>query len=326
MPPAAKRDAILGIVRRVVSLVALAACGHAGAPAARSGLPDDVARDVEQGKSANAALVAYGRFDDDPRYGARWCPREPPAGEARVEPLRNYGSWVSSNTGAVWASARPGTWLDATTRAGWWIYRQASDEWCWVPGVAKHRGHVAWRTGMGYVGWAPLPPSGRVEEVPDAAWTYTLLGMLYEPWLTTLSGDARGDATFATRPRTGEPAMLDRSPTEEEVRAARAPLVAQARAAGLTEGADLPPAQSLWAVVTKASPSKPASKPSDATAQMPPGMPQMPFPLPGVPGLGMDGLEGIDPAMIQKLLGDGGLPPGFPGMPGLPGLPNQPKH
>jgi hypothetical protein len=190
-----------------------------------------------------------------------------------------------------------------------------------VPGVARTASRIAWRTGMGYVGWAPLPPTGRVEEVADAAWTYTLLGLLYEPWLTTLTGEARGDATFATTPRSGEPAMSDRPPTDAEVRVAREPLVAQARAAALTEGNELPPAQALWALVTKASPSKP--KPADtAVSQMPPGMPQMPFPMPGVPGLGMDGLQGIDPAMLQKLLGDGGLPPGM-GLPGLPGLPKR---
>ena len=310
-------------MRRAIVVTAVAlGCGHARAPSAATELPDEVARDVEEGARASAALEAWARFEPDPRWGQRWCPRETPSGEARPEPYRNYGHWSGAG-GTRWASARPGTWLDATTRAGWWTYRQASDEWCWVPGLAKHEGRVAWRTGMGYVGWAPLPPSGRVEDVPDAAWTYTLLGLLHEPWLTTLTGDARGDATFATRPRSGEPASRG-APTEEEVRAAREPLAAQSRAAGMSEGNDLPPAQALWALVTKAKP----GKPDEQTARAPKGAPQMPFPMPmpgGVPGLGSDGLQGFDPQMLQQLLGDGGLPPGLlpmlPGMPGMPGMP-----
>lgn len=303
-----------------VGLAAVAcACGRGSATLAKAALPEDVAREIAEGAKANEPLESFGRFEKDPRYGTRWCPREPPAGEARAEPYRNYGHFVPQGEGARWVSARPGTWLDTTARAGWWMYGQARDEWCWVPGLERAAARIAWRTGMGYVGWAPLGPEGRVEEVPGAAWTYTLLGLLYEPWLTTLVGDARGDAMFATAPRSGEPAMSDRAPALDEVRAAREPLLLQARAAGLTEGHELPPAQAIWALVTKASFPGPAPKPSEtAASQAPPGMPKLPFSLPGVPGLGMDGLQGIDPAMLEKLLGDGGLPPGLSGLPGLP--------
>lgn len=312
-----RRFAFAGIACAVYGAAVLFACARSPAPPTRTALSEDLTREVEDGAKAQASLESFGRFETDARYGTHWCPREPPAGEARPEPYRNYGHFAPQDDGARWVSARPATWLETTTLAGWWVYRQASDEWCWVPGLAKAAARLAWRSGMGYVGWAPLPPDGRVEQVPGAAWTYTLLGLLYEPWLTTLAGDARGDAMFATAPRSGMPAMSLRAPTQDEVRAAREPLVLQARAAAIAEGNELPPAQALWALVTKASAS--GAKPGETTAsQAPPATPKLPFSIPGVPGLGMDGLQGIDPAMLDKLLGDGGLPPGLSGLPGLP--------
>eukprot|EP00427_Karlodinium_veneficum_P009571 CAMPEP_0169085228 /NCGR_PEP_ID=MMETSP1015-20121227/13044_1 /TAXON_ID=342587 /ORGANISM="Karlodinium micrum, Strain CCMP2283" /LENGTH=166 /DNA_ID=CAMNT_0009145293 /DNA_START=173 /DNA_END=673 /DNA_ORIENTATION=- len=49
--------------------------------------------------------------------------------------------------------------------------------------------------------------------------------------------------------------------------------------------------------------------------------------LPGLPGLGKaPGLPGMNPALLQGLLGGGARPgmPGLPGMPSLPGMPGMP--
>lgn len=157
--------------------------------------------------------------------------------------------------------------------------------------------HIAWRTGLAYVGWAPVPPSGKLEEIPDRSWTYTVLGVLYDTWLTTLTGEARTDAMVATKPTTGQSA-----PSTHEVATAREDLVRRAKDAGMGSGNDLPPAQSLWALLV----GKPAPKPSTEAAQ---GVPIGP-PMKGIPGMeGMGALKGL-------LGADGGLPPGL--MPMLP--------
>jgi len=241
-------------------------------------------------------LAPWGRWDDDSRWVTRWCPREPPPGEARFEAFRNYGHWTRVGDAARWVTSRPGTWLETTTKSGWWIYRGSSDEWCWVPGVID--AHIAWRKGLLYIGWAPVPPSGKLEDIPDRAWTYTMLGVLYDTWLTTLGGEARTDAMVATK------SALGNAPSAEEVAAARTTLVSRAKEAGATGGSDLPPAQTLWAMIV----GKPSSQPTAATTPTTSGVP-IGAPMQGMPDMGA----------LQKLLGDGGMPPGL--MPMMPPIP-----
>lgn len=235
-------------------------------------------------------LEPYGRWEEDARWGRRWCPRDPPPGEAAFVAFRNYGHWES---GPRWVTSRPGTWLETTTTRGAWIYRQASDEWCWIPGNDPPA--FAWKKGLGFVGWAPLPPSKKVEDVPDRAFTYTMLGLLYDPWLTTLTGEARTDAMTATR--------LSPAPSNEEVASARAELLARA---GLHEGNELPPAQALWALSSGAPQKTPEPVEERGT---PIGAPMQNMPNLGDLGQLQGLLSGMDPAMLQGVLGaDGGLP------------------
>jgi hypothetical protein len=288
-------------VRWTVVLVLLAACAQSKPAEDAADLPNGEAAEIRDARAKHEKeLTPWGRWEDDARWIARWCPREPPPGEARFEAFRNYGHWKRKSQGPRWATARPGTWLETTTRTGWWTYRQASDEWCWVPGVID--AHIAWRTGLMYVGWAPVPPSGRLEDIPDRAWTYTMLGLLDDAWLTTLGGEARTDAMVATAVRTAKP-NLGKPPSAEEVAAARNDLLTRAKESGTSSGNDLPPAQTLWALTVG------KSAPKTATAPTSSGVPI------GGPMQGMPGMDGM--GALQNLLGDaGGLPPGM--MPMMP--------
>jgi len=67
-----------------------------------------------------------------------------------------YGRWVwTDDYGWLWLSDEDFGW--AVFHYGRW-YRDPTYEWVWVPGYEWGPGWVAWRSGGGYVGWAPLPP------------------------------------------------------------------------------------------------------------------------------------------------------------------------
>jgi hypothetical protein len=101
-------------------------------------------------------LSPYGEWVEVESYGRCWRP-------ARVErDWRPYsdGSWVRTDAGWYWESDEPWAW--ATYHYGRWDF-QAGLGWYWVPHTRWAPAWVTWRSGGGYVGWAPLPPSRRFE-------------------------------------------------------------------------------------------------------------------------------------------------------------------
>ncbi|GLS94682.1 hypothetical protein GCM10007918_19740 [Piscinibacter gummiphilus] len=114
-------------------------------------------------------LDRYGRWEQDPEYGALWIPRDVAPGWA---PYR-VGHWVwISPWGWTWVDDAP--WGFAPFHYGRWVSRR--DVWCWVPGAYVARpvyapALVAWVGGPGVsvsigvgrrpapmVGWFPLGP------------------------------------------------------------------------------------------------------------------------------------------------------------------------
>ncbi len=96
-------------------------------------------------------LEPYGDWIQDPSYGWVWAP-------SGVQPFwRPYtlGHWVMSDWGWTWVSDEPFGW--ATYHYGRWV-RAPRYGWVWVPGTVWGPAWVAWRSGPGAVGWAPLPP------------------------------------------------------------------------------------------------------------------------------------------------------------------------
>lgn len=84
-------------------------------------------------------------------YGWVWAPNA-------VDPFwRPYtvGRWEWTDWGWTWVSAERWGW--ATYHYGRWV-RANRYGWVWIPGDTWGPAWVAWRSGPGVVGWAPLPP------------------------------------------------------------------------------------------------------------------------------------------------------------------------
>ena len=130
--------------------------------------PDDVAPDdsiadsYDDGYDPQAyqqfqqALSPYGSWIDDASYGWIWMPAVGVVG-ADFSPYTTNGHWVLSEFGWTWVS--DWSWGWAPFHYGRWT-PVAGRGWCWVPGRNWGPAWVSWRSGGGYVGWAPLPPRG----------------------------------------------------------------------------------------------------------------------------------------------------------------------
>jgi hypothetical protein len=101
-------------------------------------------------------LSLYGRWEVVGSYGRCWIP-------GRVDrdwrPYSN-GYWQHTDAGWYWASDEPWGW--ATYHYGRWDL-DPQFGWYWVPQTRWAPAWVSWHHGGGYVGWAPLSPSGRVD-------------------------------------------------------------------------------------------------------------------------------------------------------------------
>ena len=102
------------------------------------------------------SLAPYGHWFQHPQYGWAWYPTV-------VEPdWRPYthGHWLwTDEYGWYWNSDYEWGW--APFHYGRWAFDN-NYGWFWVPGSVWGPAWVAWRSGGGYVGWAPMPP--------EAAW------------------------------------------------------------------------------------------------------------------------------------------------------------
>jgi len=66
-----------------------------------------------------------------------------------------YGYWEWTDCGWYWVSDEPWAW--ACYHYGTWVY-DSNYGWVWVPDIEWAPAWVYWRSGGGYVGWAPCPP------------------------------------------------------------------------------------------------------------------------------------------------------------------------
>jgi len=130
-------------------------------PAARIGLPP-----------------AYRAFFDELKDDGDWTLIEPYGWVFR--PRVNFDAWrpyqegwwePSDYYGWIWNSTESFGWI--TYHYGTWFYDEYQG-WVWAPGPVWGPAWVAWVSAGGFVGWAPLAPSGYdgYDKVPGGVFTY----------------------------------------------------------------------------------------------------------------------------------------------------------
>jgi hypothetical protein len=96
-------------------------------------------------------LQPYGTWMDYGTYGYVWIPRV----ERGFTPYATNGYWINTEYGNTWVSDYAWGW--APFHYGRWLYDDFYG-WIWVPDTEWGPAWVAWRSGGGYYGWAPLMP------------------------------------------------------------------------------------------------------------------------------------------------------------------------
>jgi hypothetical protein len=105
--------------------------------------------------SFDETLAPYGDWVDVNGERA-WRPSASIVGED-FQPYATGGQWLSSDYGWYFQSDYPWGW--APFHYGRWAL-DVNNGWVWLPGTVWAPAWVDWRSGGGYIGWAPLPPIG----------------------------------------------------------------------------------------------------------------------------------------------------------------------
>jgi hypothetical protein len=96
-------------------------------------------------------LQPYGTWMDYGSHGYVWVPRV----ERGFVPYATNGYWINTAQGNAWVSDYSWGW--APFHYGRWLFDDFYG-WIWVPDTEWAPAWVAWRSGGGYYGWAPLMP------------------------------------------------------------------------------------------------------------------------------------------------------------------------
>ena len=96
-------------------------------------------------------LQPYGTWMDYGHHGYVWVPRV----DRDFVPYGTNGYWINTAYGNTWVSDYAWGW--APFHYGRWLYDDFYG-WMWVPDTVWGPAWVAWRSGGGYYGWAPLMP------------------------------------------------------------------------------------------------------------------------------------------------------------------------
>jgi len=108
-------------------------------------------------------LAPYGQWRQISPYGWVWYP-----GVAADWQPYTLGNWVfTDDFGWTWISNEPWGWIPF--HYGRWFFDDDYGSWAWVPGTVWGPAWVSWRTGDGFIGWAPLPPA--VEFAPSVGFS-----------------------------------------------------------------------------------------------------------------------------------------------------------
>ena len=119
-----------------------------------------------------APLAPLGGWVEVGSYGRCWHPR------GLAADWRPYcgGQWTWTDCGWYWETDEPWGW--ACYHYGSW-YQDPVIGWVWVPGVEWAPAWVVWRSGGGYIGWAPCAPRGVV--VVPGFFAFVEVGHFHDP-------------------------------------------------------------------------------------------------------------------------------------------------
>ncbi len=106
-------------------------------------------------------LTPHGEWVVIGTYGRCWRPGH----VARDWRPYSEGYWQHTDAGWYWVSDEPWAW--ATYHYGRWNFTDQYG-WYWVPQTQWAPAWVSWHSGGGYIGWAPLYPSGVRVIAPQA--------------------------------------------------------------------------------------------------------------------------------------------------------------
>lgn len=141
-------------------------------------------------------LSPYGQWVAVGGYGRCWQP----AGVGPTWRPYTVGHWVYADCGWTWISEEP--WGYSTCHYGRW-FSDGRYGWVWVPGSVWAPAWVAWRSGGGYVGWAPLGPSVGVEvneyytrSIPASQFCFVREREIVEPHIHRHMVDNRQNVTI----------------------------------------------------------------------------------------------------------------------------------
>ena len=117
-------------------------------------------------------LQPYGTWMDHGQYGYVWIPRV----DRGFVPYATNGYWINTEYGNTWVSDYDWGW--APFHYGRWFFDDFHG-WMWVPDTTWGPAWVAWRSGGGYYGWAPLMPGfgihlsmGYYNRIPHRYWSF----------------------------------------------------------------------------------------------------------------------------------------------------------
>jgi hypothetical protein len=132
-------------------------------------------------------LSPYGEWTQHASFGWVWTPSDVPA------TWRPYtrGHWVWTDEGNVWVADEEWGWIPS--HYGRWAF-DPDGGWFWIPGTVWAPAWVSWRSGGGYVGWAPLPPAigfsisagfafdgFGFDDIDESFWSFVPESQCYEP-------------------------------------------------------------------------------------------------------------------------------------------------
>jgi len=117
-------------------------------------------------------LQPYGTWMQHGGYGYVWIPRV----DRSFTPYGTNGYWINTEYGNTWVSDYSWGW--APFHYGRWFYDDFYG-WLWLPDTEWGPAWVAWRSGGGYYGWAPLMPGFAIgvsfnyyNRIPHRYWNF----------------------------------------------------------------------------------------------------------------------------------------------------------